>query len=118
MASYHRCGNGTSIVVSEYAPRTWITNSDGRQIYGEPERTAAQAATALELGYGGDVGAMVADHDPLHALLTDWLGMPASVSLFGGDPAVGLAEEAAVLAVQKLMRLAGVGLPGFGKGNE
>lgn len=79
---------------------------------GAPEGTEGQAATARELGYGDDVAAMVADHDPLHARLCDWLGLADSEALFGGRPEVAAAEEAAVLAVQKFMRLAGGRMPG------
>lgn len=102
--------NGTVIVVSG-AGGTMIVNRTGRCVYGTPQRNAEQATTAVGLGYGEDVVTMVADHDPLHALLTDWLGLPESVALFGGDAEVAAAEEAAVLAVQKLMRLAGGRMP-------
>lgn len=86
---------------------TAILLPDGRIVEGRPQRTAEQAATARELGYGDDVEAMVADHDPMHALLCDWLAIEVSPALFGTRTAeVRDAEEAAVLAVQKFMRLA------------
>lgn len=65
----------------------------------------------MEMGYGDDVGAMVADHDPLHCILADMLGLPTSIALSGGDPELAIWEEAAVLAVQRFMRVAGGRLP-------
>jgi hypothetical protein len=71
-----------------------------------------QAEIAASLGYGADVAAMNREHDLTHAMVADWLGFPASWSLTaaaGGDVPAGLAEaeEAAAMAVQRLMRLAG-----------
>lgn len=72
-----------------------------------------QGATAERLGYGGDIDAMTRDHDFLHCLLADSLGLDASFSLTlaaGGaaDPALAEAEEDAVLALQRFAKLAGV----------
>lgn len=75
-----------------------------------------QRETARQLGYGPDVGAMNADHDPLHRALCSWLRVPC-VALPEGRPGTELAliEEAAVMAVQKLMRAHGAGVPIQGK---
>jgi hypothetical protein len=61
---------------------------------------------------------MCRDHDPLHVLLAEWLGLEASFALREAagllDPAdadKARTEEAAVLAVQRFMRLAGGRLP-------
>jgi hypothetical protein len=72
-----------------------------------------QRETADCLGYGDDVDALTRDHDFLHAWLADVLGLPASYALTaaaGGtvDPAIAEAEEAAVMALQRFTRLAGV----------
>lgn len=84
-----------------------------------PEEFAAhQARTARRLGYGDDVAAMNADHDPLHRALCAWLGVD-SLSLRGaaGEPltaaehAQANLEEDAVLAVQRFMRHAGAAVP-------
>jgi hypothetical protein len=95
-----------------------ITLPSGDVVLGEPQDTDAYRATARQLGYGDDTLAMCRDHDPLHALLAAWLGLEVSYSLLDGagllDPAdaeKAAAEEAAVLAVQRFMRLAGATLP-------
>jgi hypothetical protein len=98
---------------------TWVSSTlegslvmlpDGRRILGLPQGTDEQAATAKRLGYGDDVLQMVRDHDPLHAMLCDLLGLPTSYALSTDPGEAGereWAEEEAVLAVQKFMRLAG-----------
>lgn len=70
-----------------------------------------QAETARSLGYGDNIDLMNREHDQLHAMLADWLGLSASYSLTvaaGGEVEPGLAEaeEAAVMAVQRFMRMA------------
>lgn len=72
-----------------------------------------QIDTARRLGYGNDIDALTRDHDTTHAAMCDWLGLPASFSLTmaaGGEVDADLAEaeEAAVMALQRFMRLAGV----------
>jgi hypothetical protein len=104
-----RCRNGTAVEIHDWGSRVILPG--GRIVLGAPQGTAEQAATARELGYQGGALAMVCDHDPLHALLTDWLGFPVSFSLSGGDPVAAADEEAAVMAVQKLMRRHGGRLP-------
>ena len=67
-----------------------------------------------ELGYGDDLEAMTWDHDFLHAWLADVLGLDVSFSLARAagaaiaPPGIAEAEEAAVLALQRFVRLAGV----------
>lgn len=107
------CRNGTVIEVTEGGSR--VTLPDGTVIEGNPQPDDEYRDTAEWLGYGGDTLAMCRDHDPLHALLTDWLGLPASFSLrvaAGLDQPNALAglEEEAVLALQKFVRAAGLHL--------
>lgn len=96
--------NGTELRIYE----TWVETDlpDGRTIYAVPRED--QIEIASELGYEGDVVALTLDHDPLHSLLCDWLGLPYSYAL--AEPGTELAglEEEAVLAVQKFARKAGV----------
>lgn len=91
----------------------------GLVVESRPHDTESYRATARELGYGDGQDAalrMAQEHDALHALLTAWLGIPESFSLrvaAGADPDSEIAaiEEAAVLAVQKLMVRGGGRLP-------
>lgn len=101
--------NGTIILVRP--SRTVIILPCGKIVRGEPQGTPEQAQTARDLGYGDDVGAMVTDHDPAHALLCDWLGLPTSFSLSGRDDDLARWEEAAVIAVQRFLVRAGGRLP-------
>lgn len=85
-------------------------------MHGHPHSTGCYRATAERLGYGADVLSMTREHDPLHARLCDWLGLPDSYSLrravgLDADPTMAALEEDAVLAVQRFMRRAGVALP-------
>jgi hypothetical protein len=90
-----------------------ITLSCGAVIDGRPHTTASYRATARDLGYGEDGAlAMCRDHDPLHALLCNWLGLGDSIALrcaagLRSENKISAAEESAVLAVQRFMRLAG-----------
>lgn len=77
-----------------------------------------QLKTARELGYGDDVAAMNRDHDPLHYSLCAWLQVPSySMVIARNEPvtpaqaSLAAIEEAAVLAVQRLMRAHGVEVP-------
>lgn len=104
-----RCRNLTAVEVHDWGSRILLPG--GNVVVGKPQGTAEQAATARDLGYGDDVLQLVRDHDPLHCLLVDFLGMPVSFSLSGGDPEAAADEESAVMAVQKLMRRHGGRLP-------
>lgn len=104
-----RLRNGTRIAIS--GNYTVVALPDGKIVRGRPQQNAEQMQTAHDLGYGNDVNAMVADHDPLHALLCDFLGLSTSFSLSGGNETIARSEEAAVLAVQKFMKLSGGRLP-------
>lgn len=127
-----RLPNGTLITVLDTAPAPGracgavIVLPTGERIEGEPQGDfdpagrpiydPAQIATAVELGYGADVLAMTRDHDAMHALLSDWLGLPASLALEvaagrRSDDDLSRLEEAAVLAVMAYMRRAGGRLP-------
>lgn len=111
---------GTKIVVRDRSYGTLIELADGKQIRGYPEDSDAYRSMARELAYGDDVMGMCLDHDALHAALADWIGLRESYSLReaaeGSSPDLrardlAAAEEAAVLAVQKLIRLAGKRIP-------
>jgi hypothetical protein len=109
-----RLRNGTLIEVLPNGSR--ITLPSGAVVEGAPHDTDEYRATALRLGYGADTLEMCQQHDPLHSLLCDWLGLGDSRSLrcaagLEEESEVSAAEEAAVLSVQRFMRLAGVGLP-------
>lgn len=101
------CTNGTLVEVHP----TWVAIRlpDGTRVDAVPQKNAGQRVTSRRLGYGTDVDAMTRDHDPLHALLTDWLGLPFSHALHQAaglpfDRMLAQYEEDAVLAVQRLMR--------------
>jgi hypothetical protein len=114
----HRCTNGTLIEVGKAC--CYVTLPSGHVIRAMPQNTPAQAATALCMGYGDDVGAMTEDHDAMHAWLTDALGLSVSQSLrnaagLSHDESLAFLEETAVMAVQTLMKRAGGKMP-FGRG--
>jgi hypothetical protein len=94
---------------------TLITLPSGATVPGAPHDTNEYRGTARRLGYGGDTTAMCRDHDPVHALLADWLGLTSySLRQAAGEPVdarLAAMEEDAVLAVQKYMRHAGGRLP-------
>lgn len=88
----------------------------GAVVEGRPHDSDSYRATAERLGYGTDTRGMCRDHDPLHALLCDWLGLSTSHALrqaagLDSNAELAAAEEEAALAVQRFMRLAGAALP-------
>jgi hypothetical protein len=90
-----------------------ITLSCGTVVSGCPHDTDSYRATAVALGYGCDTVAMCRDHDQLHARLCAWLEVGDSFALrcaagLRDEDEISGAEEAAVLAVQRFMRLAGM----------
>lgn len=100
------------MAVRVFPDHTEVTLPSGTVVTGYPQGSDHQAETARRLGYGDDVLAMVLDHDPLHARLCDWLGIPASYSLrlaAGELPAdetyLAQAEEEAVIAVQRFIQM-------------
>lgn len=105
------CNNGTLVRI--YAQGTEIILPDGKVVLGTPHNTRSYRQQAEALGYGADTLSMCLDHDPLHALLSDWLGLPYSRSLYHGKQktVLGVLEEQAVLAVQMYMRNANGKLP-------
>lgn len=101
--------------VRVFSDHTEVTLPSGAVVTGYPQGNDHQAEVARRLGYGDDVLAMVLDHDPLHARLCEWLGLPASFTLRSAagelpDDLASLAEaeEEAVIAVQRFARLAAV----------
>lgn len=93
--------------------RTWIeTDIPGlNTLYAIPR--ADQHATARDLGYGSDIDALTRDHDFLHAWLADKMDLPVSLALsMAAKGEVGCCsaalEEAAVLAIQRYAKAAGV----------
>jgi hypothetical protein len=99
--------NGTTIEIGAEIVRTTLPG--GAVVTAIPRGDAEQARTAQELGYGAEVAAMTRDHDPLHSVLADWLGMPCSEALLvaagdnSTDPMLAELEERAVIALQALM---------------
>lgn len=90
---------------------TEVDLPSGKCVTGYPQGSQHQAEVAQRLGYGTDVLAMVLDHDPLHARLCDWLGLPASYSLRAAagelpedEAYLAAIEEEAVIAVQHFAR--------------
>lgn len=79
---------------------------------------AHQRSMARRLGYGADVDGMNHDHDPLHRALCAWLGVEsfalreaAGESLAPAAKRLAIAEERAVLALQRFARIAGARPP-------
>jgi hypothetical protein len=101
-------GNGTRIRIGSCWVVTTLPN--GAIVNAHP--CEESAASAEELGYpqtAEGIAAMTRTHDPLHARLTNWLGMPHSFSLMkaaGCPVSAQLAdlEERAVIAVQRFQR--------------
>ena len=86
------------------------TLPDGRVLPAQPQDTPAYRAQAQAIGYGDDMLAMCREHDYLHALLCQALGLPVSPALLGainGAPTNDLtgAEEDLVLAAQRFLNL-------------
>lgn len=103
---------------------TRVTLPNRGEVYGEPQGTEEQAATAADLGYGADVVAMVRDHDPLHALLADLLGLDWSYSMLYAtglippeEKYMGPIEEAAVIALQRYVCHLGLTVPEIARRN-
>lgn len=94
------------------------TPSGSIVIIGEPHDTDEYRLTAQELGYDDNTLSMCQDHDPLHVALCRWLGLSVSFSMLSAvgklhddQEYLAIAEEAAVIAVQRFLRLAGVEVP-------
>lgn len=76
-----------------------------------------KATTAEWMGYGDDIAALDAHHDPLHVEMAAWLGLPSlslkeasGEALSGPERVLAGLEEDAVLMVQRYvqhMRVAG-----------
>jgi hypothetical protein len=108
--------NGTRVEILDSGTR--ITLPCGAVVPGAPHDTAEYRAAAQRLGYGTDTLAMCRAHDPWHALLCAWLGLPTSYSLKQAagqgcpeEDALAAAEEDAVLALQRFARMADCPLP-------
>jgi hypothetical protein len=101
ITEYHSFERASALVQS---PNGWATSAQADY--------QGQFTTAARLGYGNDVGQMTVDHDPLHAVLA-WTMGRESYSLrwaaghhrHGALLAQGMIEEAAVMELQKLLRL-------------
>lgn len=87
----------------------------GLVVEGRPHDTDAYRATAAVLGYGDDVLSMCQQHDALHAWLAEQFGLESfalrEAAGLSVDPEIAVAEEAAVMALQRYMRLAGGRMP-------
>jgi hypothetical protein len=87
-------------------------------IIGEPHGTSEYQDMAHRLGYEDDTLGMCQDHDPLHIAMCKWLGLQMSFSMLSAvgrlskdQEYLARFEEEAVLAVQKLIRHAGLKVP-------
>jgi hypothetical protein len=104
------------ITVEVRADGTLIAFPDGSSVPGAPHDTKAYRATAEAHGYGADTLRLCQEHELLHIALCHWLGIDSpTMALLRGADGAGLQdlnpiEEAAVLAVQRLARAAGVDL--------
>lgn len=90
------------------------TSTGSIVVVGEPHDTEEYRATARGLGYDDDILGMCQDHDPLHVALCRWLGLSTSFSMLSAVGKLPVeqkyladAEETAVIAIQRFMRLAG-----------
>src|SRR4051812_10145900 len=91
---------------------TKIVLPTGQVVHGVPQDTDDYRATAERLGYGDDLLAMCRDHDVLHCRLCAWLKIPTSYCMRDAagilpeaERALADAEEEAVMAVQRFMRM-------------
>jgi hypothetical protein len=108
-----RLRNGTLVERLPWGSRVTLPN--GTVVLGAPHETESYRETAQRLGYGDDVLQLARDHDPLHAVLADWLNLPDSPALrvaagLDGPSALAGADEDVVMTLQRFCRLAGVKL--------
>lgn len=91
-----------------------VTRYPDGTVDARPQSDETYSARAQALGYGSDTLAMSRDHEICHSLLAFWLGLPHSPTLMGVARGEHWphwqAEEAAILAVQRYARAAGVDL--------
>lgn len=103
-----RLSDGTR--VSAAGDRALVVLPCGAEVHAAPNPDSP--AIAQRLGYGEDVAAMTRDHDPLHAVLMDWIGRPShSLRVAAGlphDEELARIEEAAVMELQRLIRRLGI----------
>lgn len=103
-------------LVEVFTDSTRITFSDGSTIFGAPEDTDSYRSTAMQHGYGEDTLRLCQEHEVMHIALCHWLGIhsPTMTLLRHGDDEslhqLNCLEEAAVLAVQRFARAAGIDL--------
>ena len=85
---------------------------DGTSVPAAPRQDIEQAFTAQDLGYGCDVYRMVREHELVHCLLAEAIGLPRSATLWAvahpNDPdnislAEQHAEEAMVLGFPRYL---------------
>lgn len=94
---------------------TVIEYPDGTSVYGEPENTERYRQTAHDHGYGDTLHYCI-DHEIMHVALENLLGYSSptmqAVRLGDLDQQLPLREleEAAVLAIQRYTRAAGIDL--------
>jgi hypothetical protein len=100
--------------VEVYPDSTRIIFPDDAEIVGAPQDTDAYRATARQYGYGDDTLTLCQEHEVMHIALTHWLGIESvTMRVLRGEAdvqALSDLEEAAVLAVQRFARAAGVNL--------
>ncbi|GGD31338.1 hypothetical protein [Aureimonas glaciei] len=99
------------------------TLADGSEVMAVAGASATDVARAECLGYDGDTDRMSLDHELVHLLLANWLGLPEPPTYrgiveakTGGTWWSGWRkEEAAVLAIQALAREVGVDIVALAK---
>ncbi len=92
---------------------TRVILGTGEEITAAPQTSDEYRANAEALGYGSDTDRMCREHDLLHAVLCEALGLPYSPTLknvAGGQGPTDLTnyEEDMVLAAQRFLNAAGV----------
>ena len=93
---------------------------NGRSIPASPSGDPAQKQTALELGYGENVGLMCREHEIAHTLVCWLMGIgpsPVLEDVAEGRPADDWhwQEESAALALQRCCRSKGVSIIGLAR---
>lgn len=113
-----------TVTVEIEADRVVSTLMDGKRVEAEPHDTPDYAATAERLGYGADIAGLNRDHELVHHVLADALGLAESPVMravangtWQSDPHGLLRmEEDAAMAVQRLAKAWNVDLIGLGFG--
>lgn len=95
------------VYITDFGSR--VVLADGREIIAAPEKTKEYEERARSLGYKSGL-AMCQDHDWMHCILANALGMKQSPALTRAADSLPInelagAEEDAVLAIQRFLNL-------------